>query len=99
MGKAYCTKCRKVLNQVLSSFECLSTWDKAEELYAPEDDCRLVKRCPDCGALTKDKEKKIVRKIVAKEGLDLKERGNAKRLIGQQGKAKMKSNLGVRGPA
>ena len=61
MAKAYsyCPKCKKMLTQVLSSFECLSTWDKAEDYYAPGEDCRLVNRCPDCGTLTKEKERKI----------------------------------------
>jgi uncharacterized C2H2 Zn-finger protein len=63
MAKAYCPKCKKVLTQVLSSFECLSTWDKAEEYYAPEDDCNLVKRCPVCGTLAKDREKKMEEKV------------------------------------
>jgi uncharacterized C2H2 Zn-finger protein len=63
MAKAYCPKCKKILTQVLSSFECLSTWDKDEEYYAPEDDCNLVKRCPVCGTLVKDREKKMGEKV------------------------------------
>ncbi len=61
MGKAYCycPECKKMLTQVLSSFECLSTWDKAEDYYVPGDECNLVNRCPDCGSLTKEKERKI----------------------------------------
>jgi hypothetical protein len=55
----YCPKCKKMLAQVLSSFECLSTWDKIEDYYVPGDDCKLVNRCPDCGTLTKEKERKI----------------------------------------
>ena len=35
MAKAYCPECKKMLPQVLSSFECLSTWDKAQDYYAP----------------------------------------------------------------
>ena len=66
MAKAYCPKCEKVLTQVLSSFECLSTWDKAEEYYAPEDECGLVKRCPACGTLTIERDAKI-RKPIKKE--------------------------------
>jgi hypothetical protein len=62
MAKAYCPKCRRILMQVLSSFECLSTWNKAEKYYAPGEDCKLVRRCPDCGTLTKEQEKKIERK-------------------------------------
>jgi len=52
-----------MLPQVLSSFECLSTWDRAQEYYAPGNECKLVKRCPDCGTLTKDKERKIEREL------------------------------------
>ncbi len=59
MAKAYCPECKKILPQVLSSFECLSTWDRAQDYYAPGNECKLVKRCPDCGTLTRDKEKKI----------------------------------------
>jgi hypothetical protein len=68
MGKAYCPKCKKTLTQVLSSFECLSTWDKAEEYYAPEDEdgCKLVRRCPDCGTSTRERETKI-RKPIKKQ--------------------------------
>ena len=64
--RRYCPKCKKTLTQVLSSFECLSTWDKAEGYYAPEDECELVKRCPDCGTLTKERETKI-RKPIKKQ--------------------------------
>ena len=63
MAKAYCSKCKKVLTQVLSSFECLATWNKFDEYYAPGDDCKLVKRCPHCGTLTKERERKIRRKL------------------------------------
>ncbi len=68
MAKAYCycPKCRKMLAQVLSSFECLSTWDKAEDYYVPGDECKLVNRCPDCGTLTKEKERKI-HKVLKRE--------------------------------
>ena len=59
--KAYCPKCRRQLTQVLSSFECLSTWDKEEDFYAPGDDCRVVKRCPTCGTVARDREKAIRR--------------------------------------
>ncbi len=61
MAKAYCPECKKMLPQVLSSFECLSTWDRAQDYYAPGNECKLVKRCPDCGTLAKDKEKRIAR--------------------------------------
>ncbi len=61
MAKAYCPECKKMLLEVLSSFECLSTWDKAEDYYAPGNECKLVKRCPDCGTLAKEKERKIER--------------------------------------
>ncbi len=66
MAKAYCPECKKMLPEVLSSFECLSTWDKAENYYAPGIECKLVKRCPDCGTLTKDKERKI-KKVLNKK--------------------------------
>ena len=74
MAKAYCycPKCKKMLTQVLSSFECLSTWNKAEDYYAPGEDCRLVNRCPDCGTLTKEKERKIhqgLKKITGREDI------------------------------
>ncbi len=59
--KAYCPKCRRQLTQVLSSFECLSTWDKEEDFYAPGDDCRVVKRCPTCGTVAREREKSIRR--------------------------------------
>ena len=70
MAKAYgyCPKCKKILNQVLSSFECLSTWDKAEDYYVPGNECKLVNRCPDCGTLTKEKERKIHRQLSKKTG-------------------------------
>ncbi len=61
MAKAYCPECKKMLLEVLSSFECLSTWDKAEDYYAPGDECKLVKRCPDCGTLARDRQPKIER--------------------------------------
>ena len=66
MAKAYCPECKKMLPQVLSSFECLSTWDRAKEYYEPGDECKLVKRCPDCGTLTKDKERKMGRELKEK---------------------------------
>lgn len=72
MAKAYCPKCKKVLLQVLSSFECLSTWDKAEGYYAPEDECELVKRCPACGTLLIERETKIqkpIKKEIGEEGV------------------------------
>ena len=70
MAKAYgyCPECRKMLTQVLSSFECLSTWDKAEDCYVPGNECKLVNRCPDCGSLTKEKERKIHRQLNKKTG-------------------------------
>jgi hypothetical protein len=55
----YCPECKKMLTQVLSSFECLSTWDKIEDYYVPGDDCKLVNRCPNCGTLTKVRQRKI----------------------------------------
>jgi hypothetical protein len=78
MAKAYCPKCKKVLTQVLSSFECLSTWDKAEEYYAPEDDCNLVKRCPVCGTLAKDREKKMEKDGEKKMGEKVRKIGGEK---------------------
>ncbi len=57
MGKAYCPKCKKTLNEVFSSFECLATWDKAEKFYTPGDNCNLVRRCTKCGTLTKEQKK------------------------------------------
>ena len=63
MAKTYCPECKKMLVQVLSSFECLSTWDKTQDYYAPGAECKLVKRCPECGTLTKDKERKINREL------------------------------------
>ena len=63
MAKAYCPECKKMLPQVLSSFECLSTWDRVEDYYAPGNECKMVKRCPDCGTLAKDKERKITRDL------------------------------------
>jgi len=62
----YCPECKKMLTQVLSSFECLATWDKAEDYYVPGNDCKLVNRCPDCGTLTKEKERKI-HKVLKRE--------------------------------
>jgi hypothetical protein len=88
MAKAYCPKCKRKLIQVLSSFECLSTWNKAEEYYAPGEDCKLVKRCPECGTLTKEREKKIERKV--------------KKTVGEGGqfrKANSKANLAPQVPA
>lgn len=70
MAKAYCPDCKKMLLEVLSSFECLSTWDKAEDYYAPGDECKLVKRCPDCGALARDREAKIERQPIQKTGME-----------------------------
>ena len=70
MAKAYCPECKKILPQVLSSFECLSTWDRAQDYYAPGNECKLVKRCPDCGSLTKDKERKIEREFKKKMDMD-----------------------------
>jgi len=63
MAKAYCPECKKVLPQVISSFECLSTWDRLQGYYAPGNECKLVRRCPDCGSLTKDKERRIEREL------------------------------------
>jgi len=57
-----------MLTQVLSSFECLATWDKAEDYYVPGDECKLVNRCPDCGTLTKEKERKIHKDLKKKTG-------------------------------
>ena len=71
MAKAYCPECKKMLPQVLSSFECLSTWDRAQEYYAPGNECKLVKRCPDCGTLTKDKERRMEREL--KEKLEMED--------------------------
>jgi hypothetical protein len=68
MAKAYCycPECKKMLTKVLSSFECLSTWNKAEDYYVPGNECKLVNRCPDCGTLTKEKERKIHRALKEK---------------------------------
>jgi len=88
MSKAYCPKCKRVLLQVLSSFECLSTWNQAEGYYAPGEDCELVRRCPDCGTLTKEREKKIERKV--------------EKMVGEEDqfrKVKSKVNLALRSPA
>jgi len=63
MGKAYCPKCKRKLIEVISSFECLSTWNKEERFYIPGDDCELVKRCPDCGTLLTEKDEKIRKKV------------------------------------
>ena len=71
MAKAYCPECKKMLPQVLSSFECLSTWDRAQDYYAPGDNCKLVKRCPDCGTLAKDKEKRIERVLKEKPEMEV----------------------------
>ena len=68
MAYGYCPKCRKMLTQVLSSFECLSTLDKVEDYYVEGDDCTFVNRCPDCGTLTKQKERKIHRELKKKTG-------------------------------
>ncbi len=70
MAKAfcYCPECKKMLTRVLSSFECLSTWDKAEDYYVPGNECKLVNRCPACGTLTKEKERKIHRELKKKTG-------------------------------
>ena len=57
-----------MLTQVLSSFECLATWDKAGDYYVPGNECKLVNRCPDCGTLTKEKERKIHRELKEKTG-------------------------------
>jgi len=57
-----------MLTQVLSSFECLSNWNKAEDFYEPGDECKLVNRCPNCGTLTKEKEKKIQEGLKKKTG-------------------------------
>ena len=62
VAKAYCPKCKKRLDQTLSSFECLATWDKEQEYYAPESECNLVKRCPVCGTITAEKERGIQRR-------------------------------------
>jgi hypothetical protein len=73
MAKAYCPECKKMLAQVLSSFECLSTWDKAQDYYAPGNECKLVKRCPDCGTLAKDKERKIKRDLKKKMEMEMED--------------------------
>jgi len=70
MAKAYCPECRRVLPEVLSSFECLSTWDKAGDYYAPGIECKLVKRCPVCGTLVKDRERKIKRDLKKKTEME-----------------------------
>ena len=44
---------------MLSSFECLSTWNTAEDFYEPGDECKLVNRCPHCGTLTREKKQRI----------------------------------------
>ncbi len=64
----YCPECKKMLTQVLSSFECLATWDSAEDYYVPGNECKLVNRCPDCGTLTKEKERKIHKELKTKMG-------------------------------
>ncbi len=65
MAKAYgyCPRCKKILPQVLSSFECLSTWNSAEDYYEPGNECKSVNRCPNCGTLAKEKERKINREL------------------------------------
>ncbi len=70
MAKAYgyCPECKKMLTQVLNSFECLSTWDKAEGYYVPGNECKSVDRCPDCGTLAKKRERKIHRELKEKTG-------------------------------
>lgn len=60
-----------MLTQVLSSFECLATWDKAEDYYVPGNDCKLVNRCPDCGTLTKEKERKIQKALKKEPGEEI----------------------------
>ena len=64
----YCPECKKMLTQVLSSFECLSTWNKAEDYYVSGNECKLVNRCPVCGTLAKEKERKIHRELKGKTG-------------------------------
>jgi hypothetical protein len=64
----YCPECKKMLTQVLSSFECLATWDKAEDCYVPGNECKLVNRCPDCGTLAKERERKIHKELKMKTG-------------------------------
>ena len=70
MAKAYCPECKKMLLEVLSSFECLSTWNRAQDYYAPGDECKLVKRCPDCGTVTKDKERRIEGELKKRKGTE-----------------------------
>ncbi len=79
MAKAYCPECRKMLPQVISSFECLSTWDRVQDYYAPGDECKLVKRCPDCGTLAKDKEKRIERVLKEKPEMEVARPSHLKR--------------------
>ena len=67
-GYCYCPKCKKMLTQVLSSFECLSTWNKAEDYYVSGNECKSVNRCPDCGTLAKEKERKIHRELKKETG-------------------------------
>ena len=67
-GYCYCPKCKKMLTQVLSSFECLSTWNKAEDYYVSGNECKSVNRCPDCGTLAKEKERKIHRVLKKETG-------------------------------
>jgi hypothetical protein len=64
----YCPECKKMLTQVLSSFECLATWDNVEDYYVPGNECKLVNRCPDCGTLAKEKERKIHKELKTKTG-------------------------------
>ena len=59
MGKAYCPKCKKTLNEVFSSFE--NNWrpeNNFEKVYTPGDNCNLVRRCAKCGTLTEKEQKK-----------------------------------------
>ncbi len=63
MGKAYCPKCRRILDEVFSGFECLAIWDKVEKFYIPGNSCNLVKRCPACGSLTREKKERIGKKM------------------------------------
>jgi hypothetical protein len=70
MAKAHCCcpECKKMLTQVLSSFECLSTWSKAEDYYEPGNEGKLVNRCSVCETLTKEEERKIHRELKKKTG-------------------------------
>ena len=64
----YCPECKKMLTQVLSSFECLSTWNEGKDYYVSGNECKLVNRCPDCGTLAKEKERKIHRELKKETG-------------------------------